>query len=196
MITFGSGEANFSNATSSSFNFSTSYLQEFLSPIHDGKFAFVNAVPPQNDVWHVGALDHTPDDPNGYMFLVNVAFIGGVFFNATVQNLCVGEHYELSIYAANILKSNDSIKPNLHFEIRTTTDDILLASLNTGQMNESDPMTWIKYGVSFQAMRSSIVLLMISAASGGHGNDLVIDDIALRICSTNRTLGVCTDFRG
>jgi hypothetical protein len=44
-------------------------------------------------------------------------------------------------------------------------------------------MTWVKYEISFVTPASSVVLLMISNAKGDNGNDTVIDDIQLRICS-------------
>ena len=191
MITFGSGPANISTAQPSSFNFSTSYRQKFDSVIDDGSFAFINVVPDPYNAWHRGALDHTPNDINGYMFLVNADYNTGVFFNATVQNLCVGQRYELSIYAANLIRPFGRIKPNIIFQIQTTTDHRVVAELYTGPINESASMTWIQYGISFQAMSNSVLLLIITATSGGNGNDLAIDDIALRICSTNRTSGSC-----
>lgn len=67
----------------------------------------------------------------------------------------------------------------------------LLAQLDSGNIPENtNVMTWQKYGLSFIATDSSINLLMISNAPGGGGNDLVIDDIALRVCSHEGT-GFC-----
>ena len=159
--------------------------------MQDGWFAIVNLVPGPFVVWHIGELDHTPNDTHGYMLLINAAYDAGTFFNATVQNLCAGERYELSVYAANIVKKPGLIKPDISFVIQTTTDHRLIAQLTTAPMSESDPMTWLKYGISFEAITSSVLLLMISEKAGGSGNDLVIDDIALRICSANRTSGIC-----
>ena len=59
-----------------------------------------------------------------------------------------------------------------------------LAQLITDDIPECNSMTWWKYGLSFVASNRSVVLLMISNATGGFGNDLAIDDIELRVWST------------
>ncbi|CAF2065105.1 unnamed protein product [Rotaria magnacalcarata] len=46
-------------------------------------------------------------------------------------------------------------------------------------------MSWSKYGISFETTHSSVVLLMISNVAEGRGNDVAIDDIELRVYSTN-----------
>jgi hypothetical protein len=146
----------------------------------------VNKIPSSFVEWHGGALDHTPNDVDGYMYFVNVGEIGSQLFNSTVNDLDTGLRYEFSAYLTNIRKKgNDSKKPNIRFEVRTVTDqNDLLANLSTGDIPEYDNMTWSKYGLSFIALNSSAILLMISNVGKGKGNDLAIDDIELRVCST------------
>ena len=84
----------------------------------------------------------------------------------------------------------DKIKPNVLFQVRTTVGNILLAQLSSGDVPEYNTLTWAKYGLSFIPPSGTVVLLMISNAAGGNGNDLVIDDIALRVCA-QATSGFC-----
>jgi hypothetical protein len=153
-------------------------------------FSFINSVHDDfNGAWHTNALDHSGNN-GGYMYLVNADFTPGQFYNGRVDNLCVGLRYEFSVYLANLCKPSGKINPNVLFEVRSTDENVLLAQLNSGDIAEHDSLTWEKYGFSFIAPNSSVNLLMISNARGGDGNDIVIDDIALRVCAHRRS-GFC-----
>ena len=117
------------------------------------------------------------------MFLVNADFTPDQFFNGTINNLEVGRRYEFSVYVANIMVAT-GIQPNIIFEVRNPTlNNSLIAQFDSGNISQTQQMTWTKYGLSFTAPSSSVILLMISNAPGGYGNDLAIDDIALRVCT-------------
>jgi hypothetical protein len=150
--------------------------------VEDGHFGFVNLIYNHYDAWHTNAIDHTEDN-NGYMYLVNADYTPGRFYNGRVDNLCIGLRYEFSVYLANLCKGKCSIMPNVLFEVRSVVDNVLLAQLESGDIIEHDTLTWEKYGFSFIASSSSVSLSMISNAGGGSGNDIVIDDIALRVCA-------------
>jgi hypothetical protein len=186
LITFGSGSNEYSNKTPADFDFSTAHQQRFEPFINDGMFGFVNAVPMHGDIWHGRVLDHTANDVNGYMFFVNVAHEHTEIFNLTIGNLCTGLSYELSAYLANVfttVRSESAIKPNVLFQVLSPViPGHILAQLSTGDIPEYENMTWAKYGLSFIAPSSSVVLFMVSIARGGGGNDLAIDDIELRVC--------------
>jgi hypothetical protein len=196
LITFGSGSYQYSNATPSTFNFSTAHRQTFQSSINDGMFGFVNAVPYYWFSWHTGALDHTENDHGGYMLLVNVADGNDrQLFNSTVNGLCIGLRYEFSAFLATVvadtLLTKLSAKPNVRFEVRASagTNDILEIFI-TGEILRYSSMTWKKYGVSFNASSRSVTLLMISHVSRSDGNSIAIDDIELRVFSTEHS-GFC-----
>ncbi len=182
-ITFNAGSAQYSSATPADFNFTTTYKQQFAPVTNDGQFSFVNSV--HNDfsgAWHTGATDHT-GNAGGYMFLVNADYTPDQFYNGTVSNLIIGKTYELSVYVANLMVL-PGIEPNILFQVRTPQpENRLLAQISSGNIGESQPMTWGKYGLSFTAITTSVTLLMISNAPGGYGNDLVIDDITFRVCA-------------
>ena len=183
MITFGNGSAQYSTATTDDFDFSTTYIQRFEPVTNDGMFSFINSVHNDFDnAWHTGAIDHTGDD-GGYMYLVNADITPGQFYNGRVDNLCIGLRYEFSVYLANLCKPSGKINPNVLFEVRSMDKNVLLAQLSSSNIVEQETLTWEKYGFSFIAPSSSVNLLMISNAPGGIGNDIVIDDIALRVCA-------------
>ncbi|CAF4069139.1 unnamed protein product, partial [Rotaria sordida] len=151
LVTFGSGSATFSSATPANFSFTTTYQQAFTIPIEDGYFAFTNAIPNVNTVWHTGALDHTPNDIDGYMFLANADPNPGQFYRGTVNNLCIGERYEFSAYLTNLVGPFGLAKPSVIFQIRTSTsDNTLIGQLDTGEIPEYSTMTWTKLASMIQ----------------------------------------------
>ena len=155
-------------------------------------FSFINSVHDDFDnTWHTNAQDHTGDG-GGYMFLVNADYQPDQFYNGIVKNLCIGLRYEFSVYLANLCRPTFvRIKPNVRFEVRDPSNgNQLLARLTSGEIPSTSSLTWQKYGLSFTATSSTVVLLMISDAPGGMGNDIVIDDIGLRVCS-NKGSGFC-----
>lgn len=189
LITFESGSNIYSNKTPFDFNFTTSYQQKIDSKIENGSFGFVNVVPNYYSTWHNAALDHTLNDgDNGYMYLVNMNENGGQLFSSIVNDLYEEELYEFSAFLANVDRNqtqNNYINPNIRFEVRSAIDqNDLLGQSNTGSISQSSNMTWSKYGVTFVASSSSVILLMISSGGVGLGNDIAIDDIELRACST------------
>jgi hypothetical protein len=190
LITFGHGPTQYSTAIPADFHFSTTYQQRFEPVTNDGMFSFVNSIHNDFDgVWHTNATDHS-GDTGGYMYLVNADITPGQFYNGRVDNLCIGLRYEFSVYLANLCKPSGKINPNVLFEVRSVSGNVLLAQLNSGDIVAHDNLTWEKYGFSFIASDSSVNLLMISNADGGNGNDIVIDDIALNVCAHEGT-GFC-----
>ncbi len=183
-IDFGSGTSQYSKATPSTFGFSTTYTQEFAPVTNDGQFSFINSVHDDfSGAWHTGALDHTPNDVGGYMYLVNADYNPDQFYNGTVNNLVIGQKYQFSLYVANLL-TTVGIEPNILFQVRgPAPNNVLLAQIATGNISATPTMTWVQYGISFTAVSESATLLMISNAPGGNGNDLAIDDIVFQVCN-------------
>jgi hypothetical protein len=114
-----------------------------------------------------------------------------------VHNLSIGFRYEFSAYLANVHRKQTLIsirpEPNLRFEVQNPTlNNQLFAQLRTDGISAQEKMTWSKYGLSFVTSSSSVVLSLISNVriSGRLGNDVAIDDIELRVCSTNHS-GYC-----
>jgi gliding motility-associated-like protein len=195
---FGSGNPMYDMAPLSSLGFSTTFKKWNKPVTDDGYYSIVNQVP--NDfqingvnVWLSG-FDHTTGDGKGYMLLVNGDQNLGEFYRDTVTHLCLGSTYEFSSYLANIFKEasaftppRTSIPPRTRFEIRDLNGNIL-DSISSGNIPNSNRLTWTKYGITFTAPSSSIVLVMVSTASSGTGNDIVLDDIAFRPCKPDLSI--------
>jgi hypothetical protein len=143
----------------------------------------VNSVSDYFDAWHPGATDHT-GDAGGYMFLVNANYQPDQLYNGTVTGLTVGNHYQFSVWMANLVDPvHNILKPDVLVQVRSpSAGNALLAQVDSGPIPEYSTMTWMQYGLSFIAPTNSVILLMNSNAPGGMGNDFGLDDIQLRGC--------------
>ncbi len=178
----GSGPASALPGTLTNYNF-----VQYSCPA-DGLYSIGNSSPLCfGDTWHMVSQDHTPNDVNGYMMIVNASYTPGDFYVQTVDGLCDNTTYEFAAWILNILKPSAcgfaGIKPNVTFNIETTSG-IILQSFKTGDIPATDTPTWKQYGLFFTtpANTNSIVVRMTNNAPGGCGNDLVLDDITFRPC--------------
>ena len=174
---FGSGLNTFGNPLSGS---TTSY--NFISGTpNDGSYTIVKSTANLNPGWHLNINNHTPNDPNGYMMVVNADLNKGIFYQTTVTGLCPGVTYEFASYIINILR-NPGIKPNIRFTIEN--DGVSIKEFSTGDIQEGSPTDWVKYGTIFTTPLNvgTITLKMTNQNPGGNGNDLALDDITFRPC--------------
>lgn len=147
--------------------------------------------------WHTLSGDHTPGDGNGYYMLVNASNTPGDFYVDTIRGLCPNTSYEFATWVKNVLKpdacSFNGIKPNLTFNIETTTGTII-TTFNSGDIRSEDPAVWRQYGTYFQTPVgiSDVVIRLRNNAPGGCGNDLALDDITFRPCGPQVTAEVGT----
>ncbi len=158
--------------------------------------------------WH-DIDDHTPNDTDGRMLVVNADFTAGEFYRTTISGLCENTSYEFSSWMINLLPSttscpNGGIPINVRFEIWDNTDTNLLASGNTGSINGTSGPNWVQYALVFQTLpaQTSVILKMLNNGVGGCGNDLAIDDIVFKTCGdtvaiedalNNNNIYVCED---
>ena len=132
--------------------------------------------------WHqIG--NHTPNDPNGYMMIVNASNDPSVFYEALVPNLCANTTYEFAAWIINLLKGNGN-KPNLTFTISTPGGTLLAPPFNTGDLPEGTASDWLHPGFLFTtpANVTDIVISIRNNGIGGQGNDIAVDDITFSPC--------------
>lgn len=140
--------------------------------------------------WHI-TPDHTPNDTDGKMFVVNADFTPDEFFRREINGLCEITSYEFSAWLINLLPEGScdgiGIPNNVQFQIWDSTDTTVLASGDTGNIFGSSTPNWQQYGLGFQTLegQSSIILKMLNNGIGGCGNDLAIDDIVFKSCGDN-----------
>ncbi len=133
--------------------------------------------------------DHTPNDVNGRMLVVNSDFTAGEFYRTTISGLCENTTYEFSSWMINLSPAGGFcgagvIPINVRFEIWDSTDTNLLASGNTGNITSSVSPNWNQFALVFQSIpgQTSVILKMLNNGTGGCGNDLAIDDIVFKSC--------------
>ncbi len=184
-IDFGRGSAFFGQGVGSntSYNFNSSSASG--NP-HDGDYAIAKTTAGMNSGWYT-VQNHTPNDPDGYMMVVNASETPGVFYESTVAiDLCPNTTYEFAAWIVNILRNANGKKPNITFSILTLNDDVL-QTFNTGDIDNGNP-EWKQYGFLFQTTNTSAVKIrMINNGPGGSGNDLALDDITFRACGPSIT---------
>ncbi len=178
----GSNPGNPLNAATTSYTFTSTTCP------NDGSYTIVSSTANCfSNSWHTIAEDHTPNDVNGYMMLVNASNNPGDFYVDTVKGLCANTKYELGAWIVNVIQptscNNNSNRPNLIFNIETTTGTIL-GTYTTGNIIPTNSPTWKQYGLFFTTplTTSTVVIRITNTAPGGCGNDLALDDITFRPC--------------
>ena len=186
----------------------TSYLYTNGYP-DDGFYTVANGTIGNPFNWHQ-IEDHTPNDTDGKLLIVNAGFTAGEFYRTTVSGLCETTTYEFSAWLLNLLdvpsscSQNVEIPINVSFQIWDSTDSNLLASGDTSDIFSTPDPVWGDYGLVFQTLagQNSVILKMINNGEGGCGNDLAIDDIEFKSCgdtvivtdaSNSTTATICSD---
>ena len=88
----------------------------------DGKYALTpNPTKIHSSDW-IDMADHTPNDNNGLMLVVNAALTKGLFYKRAVTGLCYNSQFEFKAYYTNVIHqllgcSPDQIPINIRFEI-------------------------------------------------------------------------------
>ncbi len=163
---------------------------------NDGSYTIINST---NNCfggsWHNLTEDHTPNDVNGYMMLVNASITPSDFFVDTITGLCANTTYEFTAWVVNVLKTSacqpTPTRPNLVFTIETPTGTVL-GTYTTGNITETGSPTWTQYGLFFTtpAATPSVVIRIRNNGPGGCGNDLALDDISFKPCGPKVTTSV------
>ena len=183
-VTFGSG-ANPGNrlpGATTNYNFTSGDCP------NDGSYTVINGTNRCfGNSWHTLTEDHTPNDVNGYMMLVNASFTPSDFYVDTVRNLCASTTYEFGAWITNVILPTacipNLIHPRLVFNIETLTGQ-LLGTYSTGEILATSSAQWKQYGLFFTTPTntSDVVIRLTNNAPGGCGNDLALDDITFRPC--------------
>ena len=140
-----------------------------------------------NYTWYAVPSDHTPDDTDGNMMIVNAANTAGVFYQQPVADLCPGTRYEFSLWVINLLKTGicpTPLIPDLSVRVETKSGKVL-ASSPIGTVGLTDKPTWRYYSALFTAPKTTeevVIKLINNKGEYGCGNDMVIDDIQLKAC--------------
>lgn len=171
----------------------TSYTYVASGP-EDG-FYTISSQMQQLGSFHPGP-DRTPGDVNGKAFIVNASFTADQFYSRTISGLCENTSYEFSAFLQNLYDIDSGscdgtgIPVNVRFQIWNSTDTILIASGDTGDIDGTSNPVWTQHGLVFETSvgQEEVILKMINNGDGGCGNDLAIDDIVFRACGDITTI--------
>ena len=182
------------------FGFDTDYQHTSKRTLPEGTFYFRKTVPSyfdddtSSEPWDKRANDYTTKNGKGCMYLVNVADNDKKIFSLKVHNLCVGKWYWFSAYLANFAMANYlAPQPSVHFEVRNiSTERQLLAECETGQIKATRQLQWRAFGVQFQALYSSVELLIISNTGGAGGTK---NRLGISSLEDKSLFEIITDFK-
>ncbi len=149
---------------------------------NNGQYTIANAITGLNPGWLQAVRNHTQNDNNGYMMVVNANTTIDAFYETTINNLCPNTTYEFSAWVINLL-INVGNRPNIKFTIEN--NGIPITNIATGNIIEGNATNWQKYGILFTtpATVGTITFKMSNEnIGGGAGNDFAIDDITFSPC--------------
>lgn len=178
---FGRGAPQHGNAIDQ-----TSFFFQSSGAPRDNWYTIAKSTEGMYSTWHqIG--NHTPNDPDGYMMIVNASDNPSTFYEAPVSNLCANTTYEFAAWIINLHKVTGN-KPNLTFTI-TAGDGRLLSKFDTGDIQESATPTWLHPGILFLTPPgvTDVVIRIHNNGVGGYGNDIAVDDITFSPCGAKIT---------
>ncbi|ETZ23329.1 gliding motility-associated C-terminal domain-containing protein [Pedobacter sp. V48] len=163
--------------------------------VRDGTYTIAKTTIGMNRNWYA-VTNHTPDDVDGYMMVVNADRNPGIFYETEVQaNLCSNTKYEFAAWLLNMLDYS-GLKPNITFVILDMNNTVL-RTYNTGDIPDQD-RNWRQYGFIFETTTSTRVKIRminnVFNANDAGGNDIVIDDITFRACGPDIKAGIGSSF--
>ncbi|MGB6153194.1 MAG: gliding motility-associated C-terminal domain-containing protein [Pricia sp.] len=154
--------------------------------INDGEYAILNDI--QNSAsWAAGLWVDQPDhtgNPNGRMALFNSTNSPAEeFYNRDNITVVPNVFLEFSFWVKNIdLSTSDNGRtlPNITVYVRDNAGAVTLETFSTGNVAKDEQ--WHKYNFTFDpGSNTEISFVMVNNASGGLGNDLVLDDFTIAI---------------
>ena len=173
----------------------TTYFHNQTSELNDGDYRLGSNVNQGRGGWH-NLRDHTEEQEEGMMMLVNASFDAGEFYRARVKGLCQQTKFVFSAWIAvanPITACPDNGGPELP-NVRFVIEDIAgneIASRSTGDIPATAQPQWLSFEFVFDTgAETEFDIVLINDNPGGCGNDLAIDDIQFRPCGPLITLAM------
>ena len=142
--------------------------------------------------WFPTTEDHTPDDTQGRMMVLDVADRTQEIYRATVGGLTPGQTYCVSGWLANANRNGNGRLPNVSFSIFNGSDRI--ASTGSGDLPNAQSLVWRETSFTFVAPAEEVVLSVFDNVGERSGADFVMDDLTIttngRALLTVRTVAV------
>jgi hypothetical protein len=217
---FGTGSTNPSTSPASDIlPGATSYTAQTGSgSTTDGNYSVVNATRGYSSLWIAGAPDHTTGDVNGYMMLINAnpakkGQIGGTYFLYTTSAFDIpGAEYAIDFWAANLLQNsisttvykNSMIGLAVSPSITNASAAYSNSSWTLARSASNTALAWENHNLPFTLPLSYTGAALYfnfynsdnDLVSNTNGNDLVLDDITIKIRVSALSGTVFNDLNG
>jgi hypothetical protein len=151
----------------------------------DGHYSFITHTSNCFNNWNTLTEDHTPNDIDGRMMVINAAGDPGTFFINYISGLKQGTTYEFSVWLLNICWGDFGCTPSPPvIDISISSGINLIAQFETGPMFPAATPNWKKYYGTFTVPPGAnvVVIKMDNIVEGGCGTDFVVDDILIKEC--------------
>ena len=141
--------------------------------------------------WYRQTEDHTPDDTNGGMLFYNCkdgTSTDDIIYECVINDICAKTYINFSAWVTN---ANTGAYGNIPIEA-----EFRLFNATTGRKITSYEVTniklvneWREISAMFNSDDATKVKIqLVNKAGEGQGNDLLLDDITLRICTPKADL--------
>ena len=148
--------------------------------------------------WYRDTEDHTSGDTNGGMLMYNCAdgtkTTPDVLYECTINGICARTYINFSAFVtcANTGRSgNIPIEAEFKLYSGTTATGIPLSIIPVKNIGLNT--TWKEISAMFNSgIATTVTIQLVNKAADGQGNDLLLDDITLSICTPEASL-VCSD---
>ncbi|AQG80776.1 gliding motility-associated C-terminal domain-containing protein [Spirosoma montaniterrae] len=162
----------------------------------DGKYTVTNRVDGNCflTAWHSIGQDHT-GNANGNLLIINASAEPGVFYQQSADGLCGGASYEFSVWGINLLEPGScttTLPPYLAVSVESASGRVL-EQVDLGIIPETTQPTWTRYAAVFTVPDTDervIIKLINKQGEAGCGNDMALDDLQLRQCTSCTPLSV------
>ncbi len=135
--------------------------------------------------WHILSQDHSINDVNGRMMVVNASERPSTFFIHNIEGLIGEKVYEFSFWVVNICKWADGCSPTPpNIKITLYNGKTEIDRFMTGNIPQTAQPNWRFFSskITLPAGSNTITMKMEDITNGGCGNDFAMDDIMFKEC--------------
>ena len=141
--------------------------------------------------WYYPMDDHTyPNDlTRGYLMQIDASNEVGQFYETQIDNLCAGSLLNFSVWGMSSVSSSGFANANISLVLEKP-DGSEIARKNVELINQRGYWEQFSLLFSLPAGESSIVFRILNNSTASMGNDFMLDDIEIRLCTPPATIAV------
>lgn len=141
--------------------------------------------------WYEDVSDHThPNDTSrGYLLQVDGLETPAQFYKCEIENLCAGANLTFSMWGMSSTKTPYWADANLMMIIESKAGTVLTQKPVTLE-NRKGYWEQIKLNFTLPPSESSLIFRIINNSGTNAGNDFMLDDIEIRLCTPPVTVTV------